>query len=168
MKTAVKRTNVDILHEIENRMNHDKYGNLVLFPVKFNESKMIFTEVDAIDNEIARLKSRRAELSKRGDMIMEKEYMEKEYYRLAHEFLSEVYMDDDLELQSIYNNIHHRLKYKNSKPISDHEGRFFPTIKAACEYHEVPYACFMNRRRKGFSLEECFMKGRVPYTKGRK
>lgn len=166
MRTNTMTNNVAMLTAVENRLNHDENGNLVLFPVTFEESKEIFSEVDAVNREIFRLVSRRDELSRKGDAVMMQEYKKKEYYRLAHEFLKEMYIDDDLEIHSIFDNVKDRLRYKNSKVIKDHKGRLFPTIKDACEYNHVKPERFYARRRAGLSLEECFSS--TPLKRGKK
>lgn len=166
MRTNTMTNNVAMLTAVENRLNHDNNGNLVLFPVTFEESKEIFSEVDAVNREIFRLVSRRDELSRKGDAIMMQEYKKKEYYRLAHEFLKEMYIDDDLEIHSIFDNVKDRLRYKNSKVTKDHKGRLFPTVKDACEYNHVKPEVYYQRKRAGHTLEECFSP--VPLKKGKK
>lgn len=166
MRTNTMTNNVAMLTAVENRLNHDENGNLVLFPVTFEESKEIFSEVDAFNREIFRLVKQRDELSRKGDAIMMQEYKKKEYYRLAHESLKQTYIDDELEVHSVFDTVKDRLQYKNSKVMEDHKGRLFPTIKDACEYNHVKPERFYARKRAGLSLEECFSS--TPLKRGKK
>ena len=154
-------TNIETLNAVEFRMNHDENGNLVQFPIHFDESRNLFAQVDDFDNKIILLKKQRDIYARLADEQMAKEYAKKERYRIIHQFLSDIYTTDDFELKVIGKEIMHKLKYTNSKVLQDHEGRWFKTVKDACEYHEILPATYYYRKKHGCTLKECFSKDRL-------
>jgi hypothetical protein len=154
-------TNIETLNAVEFRMNHDENGNLVRFPVHFDESRELFSRVDDFNDKIIQLKAQRDECARLADEQLAKEYAEKERYRIIHQFLSDIYTTDDFELKVIGKEVLHKLKYTNSKAICDHEGRWFRTVKEACKYHGVTPNVYYYRKRHGCTLKECFSQGRL-------
>lgn len=59
-----------------------------------------------------------------------------------------------LSIQEIaeYNNTH---SVKKKEKIVDHLGNEYRSYKKMCEHYNIPYTTFMNRRKKGWTLEEC-------------
>ena len=152
-------TNAAMLNEVETRMNNG--NNIIMFPVKFTKSRQMFNEVDEYDAKIEELmKEIELKLVEANDTMF-KEYMENEQYRLSHEFLSAAYKN-----KQIGDGVLENLDYGNSRAIQDHEGRWFRTIKDACKYHGVKYATFINRKKRGLSLEKCF--STETFKRGRK
>lgn len=150
-------TNTAMINEVENRMN----DNVIMFPIHFTKSKAKFAELDAKIIQYEDLKREIEKLTAEANDEMFKEYMENEQYRLSHEFLSAAYKN-----KQIGDGVLENLDYGNSRAIQDHEGRWFRTIKDACKYHGVKYATFINRRKRGLSLEKCF--STETFKRGRK
>ena len=152
-------TNLAMINEVEERINRE--DNLIKFPVKFTKSKQMFEELDAIIIQLDELKAKAEKLQVEANDAMMKEYIENEQYRLSHEFLSAAYKN-----KQIGDGVLENLDYGNSRAIQDHKGRWFRTIKDACKYHGVKYATFINRRKRGLSLEKCF--STETFKRGRK
>lgn len=51
------------------------------------------------------------------------------------------------------------VRKNNSKEI-EYEGKKFKSIKDLCEYKEVPYRLYIQRKKRGKNLEECLFKGK--------
>lgn len=149
-------TNVAMLREVEERMN----GELILFPVHFTKSKELFGEADKLQLAIDILTKEKVRVEAEANARLEEEYMRDEEYRQAHIFLSAKYGNGD-----VGNGIHNHLEYRNAKPLLDHEGRWFRTVKDACEYHGVLLNTFYLRRKQGRTLAECLSAGRLKYRK---
>lgn len=152
-------TNLAMINEVEERINRE--DNLIKFPVKFTKSKQMFEELDAIIIQLDELKAKAEKLQVEANDAMMKEYIENEQYRISHDFLSAAYKN-----KQIGDGVLENLDYGNSRAIQDHEGRWFRTIKDACRYHGVKYATFINRRKRGLSLDKCF--STETFKRGRK
>lgn len=57
------------------------------------------------------------------------------------------------------------------RKLKDHLGNEFDTLKAMCEYHQIPTDVYYQRLKKGFPLEELlrpYKKRKFPKIKGKK
>ena len=159
-------SNVEMLKDVQERMNFDKNGNPVLFPVDFESCKRLYTELDEIDAQIIELYRLKAALNRKADDEMEKEYLKNEDLRMKHEFLSQWYHNVAKgEIRDIGDGVVETLHYCNSRAIRDPEGRWFATIKEAAEYHHMPYDKLVARLRAGYGVTECFSKNNLPRGK---
>ena len=160
-------SNVEMLKDVQERMNFDKNGNPVLFPVDFESCKRLYTELDEIDAQIIELYRLKAALSRKADDEMEKEYLKNEDLRMKHEFLSQWYHNVAKgEIEDIGDGVVETLHYCNSKAIKDDKGRWFATIREAAEYHNMPYATLITRLRAGYGAKECFSTKNLPRGRG--
>lgn len=157
------KTMVNELTNLTTRLNN---GN-ELFPMSFEGSKAIYSQIDKISEDIDKLLREKANLISKANETLENEYIETEKYRLTHEFLSAYYTDERIQRMKNIGEDVQNLGYTNSKAIQDHEGRWFATITDACEYHGVSYQTFMTRKNRGWNLKDCFSKKRLYHSSKR-
>jgi len=147
-------TNTALLNEVSERLNNGN-ENICLFPFKFKESRQLYSRIDEIEERIRNLKRLEALVLAEANEKLEEEYLKNEERRIAHEFLSKA---DGLRQTG--DGVLEDLHYGNSKAIKDADGRWFRTMKDACEYHGVEYQTFQSRLHSGKTIAECFAPAR--------